>query len=91
MRNRGNVKEFQRALAEAEKMFEIIREQKPDDPGAWNGLGSVAILKGDPESAIMYIDRALELNPNYEAARHDREIAVRMLEHKKKSQANRKP
>ena len=88
MRNRGNVKEFQRALAEAERMFEIIREQKPDDPGAWNGLGSVALLKKDPESALMYIDRALELNPNYQAAKHDREIAVRMLEHKKKSQAN---
>ena len=91
MRNRGNVKEFHRALAEAERMFEIIREQKPDDPGAWNGLGSVAILQGDPESALVYIDRALDLYPDYKAAKHDREIAVRMLKQKKKNQADRKP
>ena len=91
MRKRGNVKESHRALAEAERMFEAIREQKPDDAGAWNGLGSVAMLKGDPERAMVYIDRALELNPNYKEAKHDRALAKKILKQKEKDSANRRP
>jgi tetratricopeptide (TPR) repeat protein len=82
MRARGNDDQFKRALSEAEKMFEAIRQQEPDDPGAWNGLGSVALLRNDPSNALNYIDRALEIRPDYEAARHDRTIAVRMLQEK---------
>jgi hypothetical protein len=84
MRNRGNADEFRRALEEADGMFKTIREQKPDDAGAWNGLGSVSLLKGEPERALVYIDRALEILPNYDAAIHDRKIAVKMIEAKKK-------
>jgi len=72
-------------------MFEIIREQKPDDPGAWNGLGSVALLQGDPARALTYIDRALEILPDYPEAKHDRAIAVQMLKQKEGNGANRRP
>jgi tetratricopeptide (TPR) repeat protein len=79
MRNRGKLEGFDHALDEAEKMFEIVRQQQPDDPAAWNGLGSVALLRGQPDHALAYIDRALEIQPNYGAAKHDREIALQML------------
>ncbi len=84
MRNRGKTEEFHRYLKKAQLMFETIREQKPNDAGAWNGLGSVALLQNEPERALVYIDRALKLNPNYEAALHDRKLAVRMIEQKRK-------
>ena len=88
MRNRGKPEEFERALAEAKKMFESIREQNTDDPGAWNGLGSVALLQNDPEKALIYIDRALELVPTYAAAKKDRDTALRMLKQKEKNRTN---
>lgn len=85
MRDRDKPEEFNRALGEAGKMFEVIRQQNPDDPSAWNGLGSVALLRNDPVSALYYIDRALEIRPDYNAAQHDRVIAVQMLEQQKGS------
>ncbi len=91
MRNQGRPEEFKRALREAEITFEIIREQKPDDPGAWNGLGSVALLRREPERALGYIDRALEIRPDYAAAQHDRELALRMLKQKEKKKTTPHP
>lgn len=79
MRELGRSSEFDRALGEAEKMFEVIREQKPNDPGAWNGLGSVAALRGEYTKALYYIDRALEIKPDYSYAIQDREKVVEKL------------
>jgi len=86
MRDLGRQEEFDRSLGQAEKMFAAIRDQAPRNVGAWNGLGSVHILRGRPEEALRYIDRALELDPNYEAARQDRETALRLLRASKPSQ-----
>ncbi len=61
------------------------------DSHAWNGLGSVALLQEDPERALVYIDRALELLPNYAAAKHDRKLTVQMLRDKDKNNAKRTP
>lgn len=79
MRDLNRPEEFDRTLKESERMFEVIRQQNPEDAGAWNGLGSIALLRNDPKTALEYIDKALEIMPNYEAAIHDREIALRML------------
>lgn len=79
MRHSNRHEEFERALKEAERMFEAIREQKPGDAGAWNGLGSVALLRKDPKKALQYIDEALVLMPDYLEAIHDRDIALKML------------
>lgn len=70
--------EADRSLGEAERMFEVIRQQNPNDASAWNGLGSIALLRNDPSKALVYIDRALALDPNYKAAIHDRGIALEM-------------
>ena len=72
-------------------MFEIIRQQQPEDPAAWNGLGSVALLRGEPDHALVYIDRALEIEPDYAAAKHDREIALQMLKRQEVEGVNRRP
>lgn len=80
MRNLGRMDEFERGLEEAATMFATILEQKPNDAVAWNGLGSIAILRNDPRRGLYYINRALELIPNYQAAIHDRQIALEMLE-----------
>lgn len=83
MRDLNRPEEFDRTLKESERMFEAIRQQNPEDAGAWNGLGSVALLRNDPKTALEYIDKALEIMPNYEAAIHDRGIALRMLKEQK--------
>lgn len=75
--------EFERALNEAEKMFEAILEQDKNNEGAWNGIGSDALLRKDPKRALYFINRALEINPNYTEALHDRKIAIQMIEEKK--------
>ena len=86
MKFRGNTKEFERALDGAEKMFKAIRQQNPNDPGAWNGLGSVASLRNDYSTALQYINRALEILPTYPAAKEDRVKVInrlKMLEEQK--------
>jgi tetratricopeptide (TPR) repeat protein len=78
LRDRGNTRDATRSLAQAEQMFAAIREQNPEDAGAWNGLGSIAMLRNDPARALDYIDRALELRPDYAEARSDRAAALEM-------------
>ncbi len=58
-------------LANAEKLFRSVLAAEPEDPSAWNGLGSVAILRGDLDDAETYIRRALKILPDYPAAKHD--------------------
>ncbi len=79
MNQLGQTEDFEAALNQAESMFEAIRQQDPEDAGAWNGLGSIALLRRDPEKALYYIDTALEILPDYPEAIHDRDIALQML------------
>jgi hypothetical protein len=72
--------EVDRALNESERMFEAILAQDHNDSGAWNGLGSVALLRRNPKKGLYFINRALELNPNYPDALEDRKKALHMLQ-----------
>jgi tetratricopeptide (TPR) repeat protein len=74
--------EFERALDEAYRTFEAIRDQNPEDAGAWNGLGSIYLLRRNPEKALPYINRALQIYPNYKAALIDKNTALKLLEAK---------
>jgi tetratricopeptide (TPR) repeat protein len=47
--------------------------ERPLDESAWNGLGSIAAVRGDYAEALRYIDRALEINPGYTYAQQDRQ------------------
>ena len=79
MRSLNRMDEFNRGLSEAEKMFEAIRDQDPKEAGAWNGLGSVAAIRGEYQKALVYIDMALEIAPDYEAALQDKEMILRLI------------
>lgn len=83
-RDLNHSQEAKTAWAEAGKMFEAIRQQKPDDPSAWNGLGSIAALSGDYGTALQYINKALQIQPSYAAAIEDRKNVLAMLELQKK-------
>lgn len=71
--------EAQQALAEAWRTFSTTAQERPNDAGAWNGMGSVALLRGQPKPALRYIDKALSLVPRYPAALHDRELVLAAL------------
>jgi hypothetical protein len=45
-------------------------------------LGSVELLRRNPKKALEYIERALEIRPDYKQALDDEELASKMLEKK---------
>lgn len=82
----GRDDECEEALDNGERVFRTICQENSKDAAAWNGLGSVvgiggycgevrgkvAAARGDYDEVLGYIDRALELVPNREAALTDR-------------------
>jgi len=72
------------ALAEAQLMFEAVRQQNPGDTNAWNGLGGVFFLLGQPEKALSYINKSLELAPDNPYAKIDQQNALAAIEQQKK-------
>jgi Flp pilus assembly protein TadD len=67
----------ERYLENAERTFKQVLNRRPTD-AAYNGLGSVYIMRGDLVSAEREIRNALRLNPNYAAAKHDLELVQRL-------------
>lgn len=65
--------DFAGQLTEAEKSFQLVLSLATEDPGAWNGLGSVYLLRCQLEKGEEYIRRALEIKPDYDAAMRDLE------------------
>ena len=61
-------------LVSAEKDFKKVLDAEPKDPSALNGMGSVLITRGDFGQAEGYIRKALDIAPDYQAARHDLKI-----------------
>ena len=84
----NRMKERQSALAEAERVFSTMIRERPNDAGAWNGMGSVETMRGNFKQALKYIDRALKIDPGYEFARQDRDA---ILQHLGGRPAKRKP
>ena len=79
LRNFGRYEEVEKALNQAERVFDTMLLERPEDAGAWNGKGSVEALRGNLKEALGFIDRALQIDPNYEAARGDREEILKHL------------
>lgn len=73
------VQESEAALGEAERVFNTMIQERPDDAGAWNGKGSVETMRGNFKQALKYIDHALKIDPSYEYARRDREAIMQEL------------
>ena len=64
-------KEADLALDKAEAIFRTMIEEHSRDASAWNGLGSVEMVRGNFDKAHRYVDKALLLLPDYSAARAD--------------------
>lgn len=69
----GRYEESDTSLNVADHVFNEILDERPNDAGAWNGKGSVEAIRGNYEKALQYIDRALEIMPEYQEAIEDRE------------------
>lgn len=67
------------ALDQADRAFRTIAAERPRDASAWNGMGSVAALRGQLEEALRYVNKALSLAPDYADAQDDRNMIVREL------------
>jgi tetratricopeptide (TPR) repeat protein len=79
LRNLKRYEEFQKALNEAERVFNTMTSERPKDASAWNGKGSVEMLRGNFEMALHFVDLALEYDPNHEGAQRDRQEILRHL------------
>ena len=88
MRDMGRRDDANWSLDEAGKMFAAVHQQKPNDAGVWNGLGSVALLRGNAQLALQCIDQALFWQPGYPEALHDREVALAALAAQQSSPKN---
>jgi hypothetical protein len=65
--------EMEDYLVEAERWFRLVHSVDPENAAAWNGLGSVYLLRCEIDEGEAFIKKALELNPNYAAAERDLE------------------
>ncbi|MEK6300488.1 MAG: toll/interleukin-1 receptor domain-containing protein [Acidobacteriota bacterium] len=83
-RDVGNSDGFKKSLDNSDRVFKtMLDESKMHLASAYNGMGSVELLREHFSEAVGWIDRALELIPNYEAALHDRQTAVQYLKQAK--------
>ena len=69
-REQSRAEDFERFLKKAEEAFNAVLEHRPS-PSAYNGLGSVYLLRGDIDRSEKEIHSALELEPDYEPAKQD--------------------
>jgi len=80
LRDLGNQEQFQTKLTEAEQYFRtVLVENKRLFASTLNGLGGVSALRGQFGEALNWIDKALEIEPEYEAAKHDRQTVMHYL------------
>lgn len=61
-------------LEKAEAAFQKVISVRPRDASALNGMGSVLILRGEFDAAKTFVDKALDIDPTYPAAKHDRAL-----------------
>lgn len=83
-RELGNPVEYRRGLEKAQQVFAVIlREAEGNLAGAYNGLGSVAMLGGQFKESLGWIEKALALVPDYDAALHDQQLVLGLIKDSK--------
>ena len=91
-RDLGDHDAFERLCENPSTRSTIKSEAELYLANAYNGLGSVTLLKGEGKPALRWIDKALELVPDHPYALHDREEALRFSKHSKpSSKRSRRP
>ena len=84
-RELGNPVECRRGLEKAQRSFDVIlHEAEANLAGAYNGLGSVAALRGRLRESLGWIEKALAFVPDYTAALHDRQLVLSLINAPKK-------
>lgn len=71
--------EFSKSLGQAKEKFEAVLEESPYDASALNGMGSIYYYENNLNKALEYINKALAIDPNFEAAKHDRRVIEQMM------------
>lgn len=81
LRDLGENTQFKTKLTEAERLFKtmLVENDKNLLASALNGIGSVEILRGHSKEALNWIDKALEIEPDYEAAKQDKQSVMNYL------------
>ncbi len=87
-REQSRAEDFERFLKKAEEAFNAVLEHRPS-PSAYNGLGSVYLLRGDIDRSEKEIHSALELEPDYEPAKQDLQQIEDLRKEKKQPSATR--
>jgi Flp pilus assembly protein TadD len=64
-------------LAEAFEKFKLLAERKPDDPEILLNYGILLCSKGEFDAGIAHLRKALEIRPDFEAAKGVLERAIR--------------
>jgi hypothetical protein len=75
----GRYDESESALNDGESIFRTMLDEQPSDAGAWNGLGSIEAVRGNYKKAHEYIDEALQILPDYQAAQQDHKTILQYL------------
>ena len=65
---------FEHNYPRADSLLKALLKEDAHDFAAWNDLGVIAAQREDTSAALEAFDRALELEPEYEEARHNREL-----------------
>jgi protein O-GlcNAc transferase len=66
-------------LLEAGELFCQILKKNPFDFAALHSMGVVALLLKGQEKALEYLDRAININPNFAPTWHNRALALQKL------------
>ena len=67
-------------MEEAETLYRNILDINEKSADAWHNLGYIELFHyGDPARAVEYFDRALEADPDMEAARVNRQLAIEAM------------
>ena len=76
----GDHEQFQTKLTQAEQFFRASLDENRDFfASLLNGIGSVKMMQGQGQEALNWIDWALEIAPDYEAAKLDRRTVMAYL------------
>ena len=78
----------QRQYARAQTYLERCLESRPNDPAVLNNLAQCRLRQGDPEGALPYAERALEILPDAREVRRTVERIKSAIEKKRSSGKN---
>ncbi len=71
----ANLAYMDESWEEAMELYETILQMEVESAPLYYNMGNTSYQQGEPGRAILYYERAIRLNPSYEPAAHNLEIA----------------